>query len=329
MSLIEHPDPGGSEGLVHQHVSLRTELGKEMDPKKFRDIAQHTFVPGLLKGLKMDPLGETNIYERSVSQCITTSHTRAILRELHRIIGDIHSCKEFETDVVVEEYFAAFGHQRWDATMVHRHEDEEKFKIQGKSGHGNDVEHVWEYQKEEVGIATPNTQFLFPTHESPVLEAESSYHYMVDSFYQNPLDQARAEDITKAIMRWRFDIAGIEALGKINIYEAVDLTEPGWTWIHDGMDNAHHEMLYSSDHHFSKPGEVNTRSDIFGYQQYTLAQVLNMMGLPPDSWKITAIKSTPPLLGKKDEPTEVKIKRVLGNHLTPNSEYDMNYATTA
>ena len=300
-----------------------------MDPQRFREIAQHTFVPGLLKGLNMDPLGDTNIYERSVSQCITTSHTRAIQRELHRVIGDIHSCKNFETDTVVQQYFNAFNHQSWDATMVHRHADEAKFRIQGKSGYGGEVEKIWEYQKDDVAVITPNTKLYFPAHESPEREAQSSYHYMVDSFYDKPLDQQRAEEITRSIMRWRFDMAGIEALGNINIYEAVDLSEPGWTWIHDGVDNDHHEMMYSSDHHFSKPGEVNTRSDIFGYQQYTLAQVIHMMGLPPDSWKITAIKSTPPPPEKKGEPSEIRIKRVLGNHLTPKAEYNMHHASLA
>lgn len=94
---------------------------------------------------------------------------------------------------------------------------------------------------------------------------------VLDAFLVKPLDQGRCESITKDFVADLLDALGMEALAELGIYSAVDLREPGWSFIQP-ITTSH-----VSAHYFENPGDrPHIRIDAYScaaIDQYVLVKV--------------------------------------------------------
>ena len=79
---------------------------------------------------------------------------------------------------------------------------------------------------------------------------EALVHEMLvlDAFLEAPLPQARYQAITHRFVAELLDVLGMEALGELGIWPAVDEREPGWSFIQP-ITTSH-----VSAHYFQNPG---------------------------------------------------------------------------
>lgn len=71
---------------------------------------------------------------------------------------------------------------------------------------------------------------------------------VLDAFLAKPLDQERYTSITQDFVSDLLNILGMETLGELGIYPAVDQREPGWSFIQP-ITTSH-----VSAHYFENPG---------------------------------------------------------------------------
>lgn len=71
---------------------------------------------------------------------------------------------------------------------------------------------------------------------------------VLDAFLVKPLDQARYESITRGFVGDLLEALGMDALGALGIYPAVDQREPGWSFLQP-ITTSH-----VSAHYFENPG---------------------------------------------------------------------------
>jgi len=71
---------------------------------------------------------------------------------------------------------------------------------------------------------------------------------VLDAFLETPLDQSRYTTITQDFVSDLLSVLGMETLGDLGIYPAVDQREPGWSFIQP-ITTSH-----VSAHYFENPG---------------------------------------------------------------------------
>ena len=87
------------------------------------------------------------------------------------------------------------------------------------------------------------------------IRPETSGHYLaheilvLDAFLAFPLDQSRYESITRDFVSDLLVMLGMDPLGELCIYPAVDQREPGWSFIQP-ITTSH-----VSAHYFENPGQ--------------------------------------------------------------------------
>ena len=91
---------------------------------------------------------------------------------------------------------------------------------------------------EKIIAAKPGSEGLRLVHEILVL----------DAYLAKPLDQGRYVAITRDFVSDLLNALGMETLGELGIYPAVDLREPGWSFIQP-ITTSH-----ISAHYFENPG---------------------------------------------------------------------------
>ena len=81
---------------------------------------------------------------------------------------------------------------------------------------------------------------------------------VLDAFLTEPLDERRFQTITRDFVDDLLEELGMEPLGKLGIYPAVDLREPGWSFIQP-ITTSH-----VSAHYFENPGaQPHVRLDAY------------------------------------------------------------------
>lgn len=85
---------------------------------------------------------------------------------------------------------------------------------------------------------------------NPALNNQALVHEMLvlDAFLEAPLPQSRYESITHRFVAELLDVLGMEALGELGIWPALDEREPGWSFIQP-ITTSH-----VSAHYFQNPG---------------------------------------------------------------------------
>lgn len=74
--------------------------------------------------------------------------------------------------------------------------------------------------------------------------------FVLDAHLQKPLDQSRAFEITRNLVDSILTALRMEELGELQIYPAMDLRAPGWSFIQP-ITTSH-----ISGHYFEKPGRL-------------------------------------------------------------------------
>lgn len=84
----------------------------------------------------------------------------------------------------------------------------------------------------------------------PGMNSQALVHEMLvlDAFLEAPLLQSRHQSITRKFVAELLDVLGMEALGELGIWPAVDEREPGWSFIQP-ITTSH-----VSAHYFRNPG---------------------------------------------------------------------------
>ena len=82
------------------------------------------------------------------------------------------------------------------------------------------------------------------------MSSQTLVHEMLvlDAFLEDPLAQSRYQSITHLFVAELLDVLGMEALGELGIWPAVDEREPGWSFIQP-ITTSH-----VSAHYFENPG---------------------------------------------------------------------------
>lgn len=130
--------------LTHKHITVNAKIDPSFEALPREDAKR--FVDELLVAIDMKPLGDMNWADaedlefpgQSFVQMITTSHC-----SLHyfdhkegekEIYFDLYSCKDFDTEKVIELLDRKFGLQNWHGILYTRATDKEPemLQIEGK-----------------------------------------------------------------------------------------------------------------------------------------------------------------------------------------------------
>ena len=94
---------------------------------------------------------------------------------------------------------------------------------------------------------------------------------ILDAFLKKPLDYLRHDSITRAFIAELLDVLGMEELGALGIYPAVDQQAPGWSFIQP-ITTSH-----VSAHYFEKPGRLpHIRLDAYSCESVDYAQLVRL-----------------------------------------------------
>lgn len=95
--------------------------------------------------------------------------------------------------------------------------------------------------------------------------------FILDAFLEKPLDFARHAAITGSFVAELLDVLGMEALGELGIYPAVDPRAPGWSFIQP-ITTSH-----VGAHYFEKPGRLpHIRLDAYSCESVDYAQLVRL-----------------------------------------------------
>lgn len=95
---------------------------------------------------------------------------------------------------------------------------------------------------------------MFATREVTNAAGKDADHRLVheilvlDAFLARPLEQCRYASITQRFVSNLLSVLGMETLGELGIFPAVDMREPGWSFVQP-ITTSH-----VSGHYFASPG---------------------------------------------------------------------------
>lgn len=93
--------------------------------------------------------------------------------------------------------------------------------------------------------------------------------FILDAHLEKPLDASRQDEITNTLVRKLLVTLGMEPLGPLNIYPALDLRAPGWSFIQP-ITTSH-----ISGHYFEKPGrDPHIRMDLYSCESVHWEKVI-------------------------------------------------------
>ncbi len=96
--------------------------------------------------------------------------------------------------------------------------------------------------------------------------------FVLDAYLEKFLDATKAKTISRKVIDALLKALDMEELGPLQIYDAVDLRAPGWSFIVP-ITTSH-----ISAHYFEKPGrQPNIRMDIYSCKNVDWKRVINVL----------------------------------------------------
>lgn len=109
---------------------------------------------------------------------------------------------------------------------------------------------------------------------------------VLDAFLKHPLDDRRYKSITRRFIDDLLAVLGMQALGDLGIYPAIDRRAPGWSFIQP-ITTSH-----ISAHYFRKPGrQPNIRIDAYSCETINWKAIVRVCHshFELDDWHATFI----------------------------------------
>lgn len=116
---------------------------------------------------------------------------------------------------------------------------------------------------------SPFTRFAMSTLSTNDGFALRHEIFVLDAHLEESLDESRYEEITVSLINKLLKTLGMERLGELQIYPAVDMRAPGWSFIQP-ITTSH-----ISGHYFEKPGRLpHIRMDIYSCEAVNWRDVI-------------------------------------------------------
>lgn len=296
----DHDDPGQGSRLEHQHFVMNAEVLETITDVPKTVEAESRLSLERLEMALLGPVSQHTVLNNdrqtySSLFYLTTSHSGSFYErqpDKATILKDAYSCCFYPPERILETMNEMYKLGRWTGANIFRDLDR-GMKVQEWSGYGATKLRQWELQGKPIHRSNFDGLRRLQKHESAYDEIARSglpsNHLIIDARLGGLPNEERQDKITADFYEDLYQQTGMNPLGGLRVFPAVDLTEPGWSFGQNTLayNKDAQVMGHVTGHYFYETNprrpNPNVRIDawsaphIDGHRGLTLAAVMEVL----------------------------------------------------